>query len=118
MFSHYAISKISSICKISIFFEDLSFLSPRSLLKLKLWYTRFFMQAVTLGLTSEAVIQWCSVKEVLLQILKTSQENTCVPESLYNKVASLRPATLFKKRLCQRCFPVNFIKFIRTPIFF
>ena len=26
-----------------------------------------------------------------------------------------RPATLFKKRLWHRCFPVNFVKFLRTP---
>ena len=33
----------------------------------------------------------------------------------FNKVAGLRPATLLKKRLWHRCFPVNFAKFIRTP---
>ena len=27
----------------------------------------------------------------------------------------LRPATLLKKRLWRRCFPVNFAKFVRTP---
>ena len=32
----------------------------------------------------------------------------------FNKVAALRPATLLKKRLCYRCFPVNFAKFVRT----
>ena len=26
-----------------------------------------------------------------------------------------RPATLLKKRLWRRCFPVNFVKFLRTP---
>ena len=40
---------------------------------------------------------------------------TPVPESLFNKVAGLRPATLLKKRLWHRCFPVNFAKFLRTP---
>ena len=34
---------------------------------------------------------------------------------LFNKVAGLRPATLLKKRLCNRWFPVNFLKFLRTP---
>ena len=34
---------------------------------------------------------------------------------LFNKVAGLRPATLLKKRLGHRCFPVNFVKFLRTP---
>ena len=29
---------------------------------------------------------------------------------LFNEVASLRPAILFKNRLQHRCFPVNFAK--------
>ena len=32
----------------------------------------------------------------------------------FDKVAGLRPATLLKKRLWHRCFPVNFVKFLRT----
>ena len=35
--------------------------------------------------------------------------------SLFNKVACLRPVTLFKK-IQHRCFSVNFAKFLRTPI--
>ena len=35
----------------------------------------------------------------------------------FNKVAGLRPATLLKKRLWHRCFPVNFAKLLRTPSF-
>ena len=56
-------------------------------------------------------------KKVFLEVSRNSQENTC-PESLFNKVNNnkgLRPATLLKKRLCHRCFPVNFAKFLRTP---
>ena len=34
----------------------------------------------------------------------------------FNKVAGLRPATLLKKRLWHRSFPVNLVKFLRTPI--
>ena len=34
----------------------------------------------------------------------------------FNKVAGFSPATLFKKRLSNRCFPVNFAKFLKTPI--
>ena len=34
---------------------------------------------------------------------------------LFNKVTGLRPATLLNKRLWHRCFPVNFMKFLRTP---
>ena len=33
----------------------------------------------------------------------------------FNKVAGFRPATLLKKRLWHRCFPMNFPKFLRTP---
>ena len=32
-----------------------------------------------------------------------------------NKIESFRPATLFKKRLRQRCFPMNFMKFLKAP---
>ena len=45
--------------------------------------------------------------------------------SLYDKVARVLlkltfihdPATLLKKRLWHRCFPVNFVKFLRTPFY-
>ena len=33
----------------------------------------------------------------------------------FNKAAGLRPATLLKKRPRHRCFPVNFVKFLKTP---
>ena len=33
----------------------------------------------------------------------------------FNKVTGLSPATLWKKKLWHRCFPVNFVKFLRTP---
>ena len=38
-----------------------------------------------------------------------------MPESFFNKIAGLSPATLLKKRLWHKCFPVNFEKFIRIP---
>ena len=34
---------------------------------------------------------------------------------VFSKVAGLKPATLLKKRLWHRCFPVNFEKSLRTP---
>ena len=37
-----------------------------------------------------------------------------VEKQLDNR-SSLRPATLLKKKLWHRCFPVNFVKFPRTP---
>ena len=52
----------------------------------------------------EAVAQMCSVKKIFLEISQNSQE-------------AMRPATLFKKKLSHRCFPVNFGKYLRTPFF-
>ena len=40
-----------------------------------------------------------------------------VPRASYNEVAGLEHATLFKKRPWHRCFPVNFVKFLRTRFF-
>ena len=36
---------------------------------------------------------------------------------LFNKIAGLRPATLFKKRLSHKCLPVNCAHFLRTLVF-
>ena len=47
----------------------------------------------------------------VLKILQT--ETTCVGVSFFDKVAGLRPGTLFKKRLQHRRFPVNCAKLLR-----
>ena len=64
---------------------------------------------------SEAVAQRCSVKKYFLRnFAKFTGKHLC--QSLFfNKVADLRPEALLIKRLCQRCFPVNFSRFLRTP---
>ena len=49
-------------------------------------------------------IQNKSSAGVLRHFAKLTGKNLC-----------LRPATLLKKRLWCRCFPVNFAKFLRTP---
>ena len=55
-------------------------------------------------------------KGVLRNFTKFTGKHLC--QSLFfNKVAGLRLATLLKKRLWHRCFPVNFVKFLRTPFF-
>ena len=54
------------------------------------------------GKAQEAVTQRCSVKKVFVEISQNSQENTCARVSF------------LKKRLWHRCFPVNFVKFLRT----
>ena len=63
---------------------------------------------------SEAVARRCSmIKAVLRNFAKFTGKHLC--HSLFlNKVVGLRPATLLKRRLWHRCFPVNFVKFLRT----
>ena len=59
--------------------------------------------------------QRCSVrKRVLRNFAKFTRKHPC--QSLFvNKSAGLRPEALFKKWLWHRCFPVNFVTFLRTP---
>ena len=64
---------------------------------------------------SEAVFRRCSVEKLFLEISQNSQETNCARASFLEKRLALRPATLLKKRLWHRCFPVNFVKFVRTP---
>ena len=64
---------------------------------------------------SEGVVWRCSAEKVFLEISQNSQQSTCARVSFFNKVAGLRRATLLKKRLWHRCFPVNSAKFLRTP---
>ena len=35
---------------------------------------------------------------------------------IFNKTPGLRPTTLWKKRLGHLCFPVNSVKYLRTPM--
>ena len=53
---------------------------------------------------------------VLENVAKFLEKHLC--QSLFfNNVAGLRSATLLKKRLWHRCFPVNFAEFLRTLFF-
>ena len=58
----------------------------------------YFYISVTNVITTKAAVQTCSVKKVFLEISQNSQENTCT-------------------RLWHRCFPLNFVKFLRTSFF-
>ena len=55
-----------------------------------------------------------SAKNVFSEISQNSQENTCARVSFLIKLQA-RSATVLKKGLWHRCFPVNFAKFLRTP---
>ena len=50
---------------------------------------------------------------LFLEISQNSQENACARVSFSIKLQA--SATLLKKRLWHRCFPVNFVKLLRTP---
>ena len=67
----------------------------------------------------EVVVQRCSVKKLFLKISQNSQESNFPRVSFLIKLqaSGLRLTTLLKRRLWNRCFPVNFAKFVRTPIF-
>ena len=68
----------------------------------------------------EAVVQRCSVNKVFLEILQKSQENTYARASFLIKLLTWGLqiyATLLKKGLWHRCFPINFVKFLTTPFY-
>ena len=55
-------------------------------------------------------------KVVLRNFAKFTGKHLCQSLS-FNKVAGLKPATLLKERPWHRCFPMNFAKFLTTPLF-
>ena len=55
-------------------------------------------------------------KKVFLEISPNSQENTYASVSFLIKLPAC--CNFLKKRLWHRCFPVNFVKFLRTPFFY
>ena len=57
----------------------------------------------------------CSVKKVSLEISQNSRENTCARVSFLIKLLAEAEVTLLTKGSWHRCFPVNFVKFLRTP---
>ena len=60
--------------------------------------------------------QRCSVKKRVLKIFSKFRGKQLCQILFFNIVASLRPATLLKMRLCYRCFPVNLAKFLGTHV--
>ena len=76
-----------------------------NLVQVKVTPNRCFTKLVVKAHTTKAIARRCSVKKVFSEISQNLQENTC---------SRVRPATLLKKRLWRRWFPVNFAKFLRT----
>ena len=67
--------------------------------------TAFSLQSICFRSSRRGVLY----EKVFFEISQNSQENTC------GRV--LRSATLLKKRPWYKCFPVNFVKNLRTPFF-
>ena len=57
----------------------------------------------------------CSVRDGVLKNFAKLAGKHLYQSLFFNKVAGLSPATLLKKRLWYRCFPVKFAKFLKTP---
>ena len=71
--------------------------------------------AITIQMTIRNSHQRYSVRKgVLRNFAKLRGKHLC-QVLFFNKVAGPEPATLLKKRLWRRCFPVNFAKFLGTP---
>ena len=56
------------------------------------------------------------MKKGVLEISQNSQEKTCTRVIFLIKLQACRPASFLKKRPWHECFPVNFAKFLRTPL--
>ena len=63
---------------------------------------------------TEAVARKMFRKKVFFKFFSKFIGKHLCQSLLFNKNAGLRPATLLKKRLRHRCFPVNFTKFLKT----
>ena len=61
--------------------------------------------------------QRCSIKRGVLNFFSKFTGKYVCQSLFFNKAAGLRlqPCNFIKKRLWHRCFPVNFVKFLRTP---
>ena len=64
----------------------------------------------------EAVVRRYSVKKSVLNNFTKFSWKHLYWSIFFKKVAGLRPTVLLKKRLWHSCFPVNFVKFLSTPI--
>ena len=68
--------------------------------------------------TSEATTGSILQKKVFSKFFRKSHRKTSALEFPFgkDKVAGLKAFNFIKKKLQRRCFPVRFVKFLRTPI--
>ena len=104
--------KIGSFCSCSSIAFSVFFLAIDSVKFL--FSIEILLKFSAKDICSEAATRGVLWKKVFLEISKNIQENTCVRVSFFRKLQALGLATLLKKRLRYRCFPVNFAKFLST----
>ena len=82
---------------------------------LQSYFIAFFLlhMQVHLHYHLQAATRGVLCKKLFLEISQNSQENTCAKGSFLIK--RLFRDSLLKTRLWHRCFPVNIVKFLRTP---
>ena len=127
---YFRSSSLPAFYKVSVLKTSVKFLGKHicwslfsiNLPALRLHHGYFSMKMFCLKntfLIAETVVRRCSIRKAPLEISQNLQENTCVRESFLIKLqaSGVRPATLIRKTLWYRCFPVNFAKFLRTPFF-
>ena len=66
------------------------------------------------NMTIRSSHQRCSIRKGVLKNFTKFTGKHLRQSLFFEKVAGLRAATLLKKKLWHRCFPVNFVKFSRT----
>ena len=71
-------------------------------------------QTLTIIIKSRSSHRRYSVRKGVLRTFAKFTEKHLCQGLFFSKVAGFKPATLFKKRLWHRCFPVNFAKVLRT----
>ena len=70
----------------------------------------------TLGRAAEKQPRSCSSKKGILEKLAKLTAKHLSQSFFFNQAAGPEPCNFFKKKLRNRCFLVNFAKFLRTPI--
>ena len=80
-------------------------------------FKRTTLQLTKQQTTTRSSQQRCSMKKSVLGNSTKFTRKHLYQSLFVNKVAGLRPATLLKKRLWHRCFPLNFVKFLRAPFY-
>ena len=105
-FSLFLIHEFS--CKLKSWVK-LNFFGPSTVFEHEVLFRNWIFYDKKVGAQgAEVAVRRCSVKKVFSEISQNSHENTC-PWVFF--------ATLLKKRPWHRCFPVNFVKFLRTASF-